>query len=88
VARANRILAEAEISPNYQRLLEHGDAEQVGDQLAAGSESSIEQRLHAFADAGATDISVRVLPIGDNRDELVASYKRTREYLASLHGAL
>jgi len=88
VARANRILAEAEISPNYQRLLEHGDAEQVGDLLAAGSESSIEQRLHAFADAGATDISVRVLPIGDNRDELVASYKRTREYLASLHGAL
>jgi len=88
VARANRILAEAEISPNYQRLLEHGDAEQVGDLLAAGSESSIEKRLHAFADAGATDISVRVLPIGDNRDELVASYKRTREYLASLHGAL
>ena len=88
VARANRILAEAEISPNYQRLLEHGDAEQVGDLLAAGSESSIEKRLHAFADAGATDISVRVLPIGDNRDELVASYKRTRGYLASLHGAL
>jgi F420-dependent oxidoreductase-like protein len=88
VARANRILAEAEISPNYQRLLEHGDAQQVGDLLAAGSESSIEKRLHAFDDAGATDISVRVLPIGDNRDELVASYKRTREYLASLHGAL
>src|SRR4051794_14687987 len=88
VARANRILAEAEISPNYQRLLEHGDAQQVGDLLAAGSESSIEKRLQAFADAGATDISVRVLPIGDHRDELVASYKRTREYLATLHGAL
>ena len=88
MARANRILAEAEISPNYQRLLDHGDAQQVGDLLAAGRESSIEKRLQAFADAGATDISVRVLPIGDNRDELVASYKRTREYLASLHGEL
>ncbi|HJQ41894.1 MAG TPA: TIGR03564 family F420-dependent LLM class oxidoreductase [Jatrophihabitantaceae bacterium] len=88
VARANRILAEAEISPNYQRLLEHGDARQVGDLLAAGSESSIEKRLHAFADAGATDVSVRVLPIGDNRDDLVASYKQTRDYLASLHGEL
>ena len=86
--RANRILAEAETSPNYQRLLEHGDARQVSDLLAAGTESSIEKRLGAFADAGATDISMRVLPIGDNRDELVASYQRTREYLASLHGEL
>ena len=37
VARANRILSEAEVSPNYQRLLEHGDAREVGDILAAGS---------------------------------------------------
>jgi len=88
VARANRILAEAEISPNYQKLLEHGDAREVGDLVAAGSESSIEKRLQAFADAGATDVSVRVLPIGENRDELIASYKRTRDYLASLHGEL
>jgi alkanesulfonate monooxygenase SsuD/methylene tetrahydromethanopterin reductase-like flavin-dependent oxidoreductase (luciferase family) len=84
VARANRILSEAEVSPNYQRLLEHGDARNVGDILAAGSESSIEKRLRAFADAGVTDVSVRVVPIGEGRDELVASSKRTREYVASL----
>jgi F420-dependent oxidoreductase-like protein len=88
VERANRILSEAEMSPNYQRLLEHGDARQVGDILAAGSESSIEKRLRAFADAGATDVSVRVVPIGSGRDELIASSKRTREYLASLAGNL
>jgi hypothetical protein len=88
VARTNRILAEAEMSPNYQRLLEHGDAREVGDILAAGSESAIEKRLRAFADAGATDVSIRVVPVGDGRDELVASSKRTREYLASLHGAI
>ncbi|MGO4612024.1 hypothetical protein AB4142_37380, partial [Variovorax sp. 2RAF20] len=29
--RANHILGEAEISPNYQRLLENGDARDVGD---------------------------------------------------------
>ena len=75
------------MSPNYQRLLEHGDARQVGDILAAGSEASIEKRLRAFADAGATDVSVRVVPIGDGRDELIASSKRTREYLASLPAA-
>jgi F420-dependent oxidoreductase-like protein len=84
VDRTNRILAEAEISPNYQRLLEHGNAQNVGDILAAGSESTIERRLKGFVDAGATDISVRVVPIGSDRDELVASAQRTRTYLASL----
>jgi F420-dependent oxidoreductase-like protein len=83
-ARANRILAEAEMSPNYQRLLEHGDARNVGDILAAGSEATIEQRLRSFADAGVTDISVRVMPIGQGRDELVASYQRTRAFVAAL----
>ncbi len=88
VARTNRILSEAEVSPNYQRLLEHGDARAVGDILAAGSEATIEKRLQAFADAGTTDVSVRVVPIGENRDELIASSKRTRAYLASLDGSL
>lgn len=84
VERTNRILAEAEISPNYQKLLEHGDARNVGDILAAGSEAAIEKRLRAFADAGVTDVSVRVVPIGNGRDELIASSRRTRELLASL----
>jgi 5,10-methylenetetrahydromethanopterin reductase len=83
VARANRVLAEAEMSPNYRNLLERGDANQVGDILAAGSESKIEKRLRSFADAGATDISVRILPIGESRDERIASSQRTRALLAS-----
>jgi F420-dependent oxidoreductase-like protein len=84
VERTNRILAEAEVSPNYQKLLDHGDAQNVGDILAAGSEAAIEKRLQAFADAGVTDLSVRVVPIGDGRDELIASSRRTRDLLASL----
>lgn len=84
VARTNRVLAEAETSPNYRRLLEHGDAREVGDILAAGSEAAIEKRLRAFADAGATDISVRVVTIGDTRDEKLDSLRRTRELLAAL----
>jgi F420-dependent oxidoreductase-like protein len=88
MARANRILSEAEVSPNYQRLLDRGDARQVGDLLAAGTESMIEKRLASFADAGVTDVSVRVVPIGAGRDELIASSRRTRDYLASLRGAL
>jgi hypothetical protein len=37
-----------------------------------------------FADAGATDVSLRVVPIGDTREEKLASSKRTREYISSL----
>lgn len=84
VERTNRILAEAEVSPNYQKLLDHGAARTIGDILAAGSETTIQKRLQAFVDAGVTDISFRVVPIGMGRDELVASSKRTREFLASL----
>ena len=86
--RANRILGEAEVSPNYQRLLEHGDARDVGDICAAGDETAILARLRGFADAGVTDISVRLLPIGANRDELIASKRRTREALAAFAAEL
>jgi len=82
--RANRILGEAEISPNYQRMLEHGDARNVGDLCAAGDEAAIATRFQGFADAGVTDLSVRLLPIGQDRDELVASKHRTGDMLAAL----
>ncbi|WP_194903743.1 LLM class F420-dependent oxidoreductase [Catenulispora rubra] len=82
--RANRILGEAEISPNYQRLLEYGDVHDVGGLCAAGDEEAITDRLRRFADAGTTDMSIRLLPIGENRDELVASKLRTRDFAAAL----
>jgi F420-dependent oxidoreductase-like protein len=82
--RANRILGEAEISPNYQRLLDNGDARDVGDLCAAGDEEMIAARFRRFRDAGVTDLSVRLLPIGADRDELVASKRRTREMIAAL----
>lgn len=86
--RANRILGEAEVSPNYQRLLDRGDARDVGDLCAAGDEAAILGRMRRFADAGVTDLSVRLLPIGENRDELVASKRRTREMIAGLAAEL
>jgi F420-dependent oxidoreductase-like protein len=86
--RANRILGEAEVSPNYQRLLDYGDARDVGDLCAAGDETAILARMRRFADAGVTDLSVRLLPIGDNRDELVASKRRTREVIGALGAEL
>jgi hypothetical protein len=60
----------------------------VGDILAAGSESTVEKRLRSFADAGVTDVSIRIVPIGETREELIASRDRSRTYLRSLAGAL
>lgn len=82
--RANRILAEAETSPNYQKLLDRGEARNVGDLCAAGDIDQILRRFQMFADAGVTDLSVRLLPIGETRDELIASKYRTREVIAEL----
>ena len=83
-ARANWVLSEATVSPNYQRLLDKGNAGGVADILAAGDETMVRARLAAFAAAGVTDVSVRVLPIGENRDELLASSARTRELVAAI----
>ncbi|MBS9375105.1 LLM class F420-dependent oxidoreductase [Rhodococcus sp. B50] len=82
--RANRILAEAEISPNYQRLLEHGQAKDIGDMAIVGDEDAILAGFRRYEQAGVTDLSMRLLPIGDTRDELVASKYRTREVVAEL----
>jgi F420-dependent oxidoreductase-like protein len=81
---ANRRLGHAEYSPNYQRLLERGDATDVGDLLAAGDESAIVDRLRRFRDAGATDLAVRILPLGPDRAARIESRQRTEEFLASL----
>jgi len=83
-AWANQVLGHAEYSPNYQRLLEHGDATDVGDMLAAGSEASIVERLGRFRDAGVTDLGVRIVPFGTNRDERIESRRRTETFLSSL----
>jgi F420-dependent oxidoreductase-like protein len=81
---ANHVLGHAEFSPNYQRLLERGDATDVGDILAAGDESAVLARLRSFADVGVTDLSVRVLPIGSDRAARIESRRRTEAFLASL----
>jgi F420-dependent oxidoreductase-like protein len=81
---ANQALGHAEYSPNYQRLLEHGDATDVGDILAAGDESAVTLRLRSFRDAGVTDLAVRVLALGRDRNARIESRKRTLAFLASL----
>jgi len=81
---ANQVLGHAEFCPSYQRLLAQGDAEDVGDILAAGDESSVLERLRAFRDAGTTDLAVRVLALGPDREARLASRERTLAFVASL----
>ncbi|MEO3760212.1 TIGR03564 family F420-dependent LLM class oxidoreductase [Mycobacterium sp. B14F4] len=83
-AYAGDVLGHADFSPNYVRLLEHGDAEDVGDTMAAGDEATIAARLHRYRDAGVTDLAVRVVPLGQDAEDRRASRTRTQEFVASL----
>lgn len=85
-AYANDVLGHADVSPNYVRLLEHGDAEDVGDTMAAGSEEAILARLCRYRDAGVTDLAARIVPLGADATARTASIRRTRDFLASLNG--
>ncbi len=80
---ASEVLGHADFSPNYVRLLEHGDAEDVGDTMAAGDEASILARLRRYRDAGVTDLAVRVVPLGDDAKSRSESRARTQEFLSS-----
>lgn len=85
---ANKALGHAEYSPNYQRLLEHGNIQDVGDMLIAGDEAAVTKGLARYRDAGATDAAVRVLPYGTSRDERIASRDRTIQFCADLRSEL
>ena len=87
-AYASEVLGHADFSPNYVRLLEHGDAENVGDTMAAGDESAILARLHRYRDAGVTDLAARIIPLGDAATARTKSRLRTHEFLASICSAL
>src|SRR5262245_2065761 len=83
-AHASEVLGHAHFSPNYERLLEHGDAKAVGDTMAAGDESAILARLRGYRDAGATDLAARIVPLGADAAARTASRRRTQEFLATL----
>ena len=83
-AMASEVLGHAHFSPNYVRLLEHGDAEDVGDTMATGSEATVLSRLQRYRDAGVTDLAARVVPVGRDPETRRASRTRTQDFLASL----
>lgn len=83
-SHASEVLGHAHLSPNYLRLLEHGDAEDVGDTMAAGDETAVRRSLERYRDAGVTDLAARIVPIGADAAARRASRDRTMEFLATL----
>jgi F420-dependent oxidoreductase-like protein len=83
-AYASEVLGHADFSPNYVRLLEHGDAEDVGDTMAAGDEATVLARLQRYRDAGVTDLAARVVPFGVDERSRGESGRRTQDFLATL----
>ena len=81
---ASEVLGHADFSPNYVRLLEHGDAEDVGDTMAAGDEKQVRARIQRYRDAGVTDLAARVVPLGRDPEERRKSRDRTQAFIAAL----
>ena len=82
-AYASDVLGHADFSPNYERLLRHGDAKDVDDVMAVGGEDAILDRLRRFRDAGVTDLAARVVPLGDDAAARTESRRRTEAVLAT-----
>ena len=87
-AYASEVLGHAEFSPNYVRLLEHGDAADVGDTMAAGDERAVLTRLRRYRDAGVTDLAARIVPLGADPAARTASRMRTQEFIADIMAEL
>jgi F420-dependent oxidoreductase-like protein len=83
-AYASELLGHADYSPNYQRLLDYGNATDVGDVMAAGDESAVLDRLRSFRDAGVTDLAARVVPLGGDAASRRESRSRTLSLLATI----
>jgi F420-dependent oxidoreductase-like protein len=81
---ASDVLGHADFSPNYARLLEHGDAGDIGDIMAVGDDAAIADRLRSYRDAGVTDLAARIVPLGDGPAARLESRRRTQEFLATL----
>ncbi|GAB3022507.1 TIGR03564 family F420-dependent LLM class oxidoreductase [Mycobacterium bourgelatii] len=83
-AYASEVLGHADFSPNYVRLLEQGNAQDVGDTMAAGDEAAVLARLRSYRDAGVTDLAARIVPLGDDAAARTESRLRTQQFLASV----
>ncbi|MCZ0997454.1 LLM class flavin-dependent oxidoreductase [Streptomyces mirabilis] len=67
--------------PNYRRIKEIGGARSPADVAVLGDEKNVTRQLQGLLDAGATDIQVFVVPVGQDPRR---SRQRTMDLLTSL----
>jgi F420-dependent oxidoreductase-like protein len=67
--------------PNYQRILERGEASGPADAAIVGDEASVAAQIESLFEAGATDVWAAPYPVGEDR---AASRERTRALLKEL----
>ena len=77
-ARTRRVLAELSAAARARRRHRRRRHPRQGD------EAAIVGRLGRFRDAGVTDLAVRVLPLGADRESRIASWNRTEWFVSSL----
>ena len=70
-----------ESRPIYQRIMEVGGADSAADAAIVGDEASVEAQIRAVFAAGATDLSVFIVPVGPDRR---GSKRRVTELLSHL----
>src|SRR6202012_2825792 len=80
-AYASEVLGHAHFSPNYERLMGHGEAADVGDTTAVGDEGTVLARLLRYRDAGVTDLAARVVPLGADAADRTTSRARTQNFI-------
>ena len=78
-ARTRRVLAE--LHPPARARRRH---RRRRPPRRAATRTAVVDRLRSFRDAGATDLAVRVLPLGPDRDARIESRDRTLAFLGSL----
>ncbi|HEY5698742.1 MAG TPA: TIGR03564 family F420-dependent LLM class oxidoreductase [Acidimicrobiales bacterium] len=70
-----------ESRPIYKRIMAVGGADSAAEAAIVGDEASVEAQVRSLFDAGATDLSAFIVPVGPDRR---ASVGRTTELLSNL----
>ena len=70
-----------ESRPIYQRIMAVGGADSASEAAIVGDEASVEAQVRSLFDAGATDLSAFIVPVGPDRR---TSVRRTTELLSHL----
>jgi len=70
--------------PNYQRIIHAGGGTEPADVAIVGDEATVRRQLRSLVDAGATDLWVQPVAVGNDRADRTASRQRTIALLQEL----